>query len=41
MSAMARPYEVSIVCWFALELGLLARDLVREGSGPVGIAVRA
>ena len=30
MAALSTPFEVSICCWFALEVGLLARDLVRR-----------
>jgi protein-S-isoprenylcysteine O-methyltransferase Ste14 len=29
MTALATPFRVSIYCWFALEIGLLLRDLVR------------
>src|SRR4051812_3361115 len=30
--ALSIPYQVSMFCWFALEIGLLVRDLVR-GKG--------
>jgi protein-S-isoprenylcysteine O-methyltransferase Ste14 len=29
-AALPIPYEVSIFCWFALEMGLLLRDLIRR-----------
>jgi protein-S-isoprenylcysteine O-methyltransferase Ste14 len=30
VSALSTPFRVSIYCWFALEIGLLVRDLVRH-----------
>jgi protein-S-isoprenylcysteine O-methyltransferase Ste14 len=32
MSALSTPFLVSIYCWFALEMGLVVRDLVRRKS---------
>src|SRR2546429_7224955 len=30
MSALSTPFVVSMYCWFALEVGLVVRDLVRQ-----------
>ncbi|WP_196279160.1 methyltransferase family protein [Catellatospora vulcania] len=35
MYELSAPYQVSIFCWFAFEIGLLVRDLVR-GKGRSG-----
>jgi hypothetical protein len=30
VSALSTPFQVTIFCWFALEVGLLVRDVVRR-----------
>lgn len=34
MSALSTPFQASIYCWFALEMCLLVRDLVRRKARP-------
>src|SRR6266511_3451059 len=34
MPALSTPFLVSIYCWFALEVGLVVRDLVRRKGRP-------
>jgi hypothetical protein len=31
---LSTPFAVSVACWFALELGLVARDLLRRRARP-------
>jgi protein-S-isoprenylcysteine O-methyltransferase Ste14 len=32
-AVFSTPFQVSVLCWFALELGLLVRDLARRKAG--------